>query len=132
MTRKSEDSRYEFFDYEPRNGFAITAYEEGLVGCRLQDTDFQTAAMGTEGGRVAGGGFLRVGPGRVGNRRLLGVQFEGAAAFGANMIEAALGFTGVDDILTAALRTTDNLFQRGEAHGWIVRQLDILTYARSA
>jgi hypothetical protein len=53
----------------------------------------------TDGGLVVEApGFLRV-------------ELESATAVGANMVEAALGLAGVDDVVAAALWTADDLFQ---------------------
>src|SRR5207248_2350825 len=40
------------------------------------------------------------------------VDLEGAAAVGANVIEAALGLAGVNNFTAAALRTANDLLQR--------------------
>ena len=37
------------------------------------------------------------------------IQLEGAAAIGAHVIEAALWFAGIDDLLAATLRTRNDI-----------------------
>lgn len=46
----------------------------------------------------------------------LGIEFEGAAAIGADVVVAALGLAGVDNFAAAALRTADDLLERLQRH----------------
>ena len=97
------------FDDQFRDSSAICT--QHLACILIQHDDLQAFAIRTGGCRFAGRwfgggqhGFAIEAPGA------LGIQLEGAATIGADVIEAALRLTGVDDIRALALRTADKLF----------------------
>jgi|SRR4051812_20919770 hypothetical protein len=115
-----ENARNEFLYQQLRNSLAISANQEGAFGIRSQNRHFQAATGGASGGCFPRSWLATVYPDFIGLASLLGVQFEGAAAFCANMVEAALRLARIDDVGAVALRATHNVFEGGETHADIL------------
>lgn len=128
------ESWHKLLHYQFRDRPAVGAQEQSLAGAVAQDRHSQAFATGAAGGGFAGlrlfradGGLLIKAP------CLLRVQFEGAAAVGANVIEAALGLAGVNNVAAAALRAANDLLERGQGHEGILAsscQLSALSFQR--
>lgn len=91
---------------------AIGAQEQGLVVGAAQNPNFEALATGAAGGGLARLRLIRLDCGlMVKAAGFLGIQLEGAAAISANVVEAALGLAGVDNVAAAALRAADDVLQ---------------------
>ncbi len=111
MIADLELSRYKFVDFERQQGTAIGTQQFCLLAIAVNDSDLETVTIG-----AAGGGLARCRLGELNGSLgielagLPGVDLKGAAAIGANVIEAALRLAGVDDVRAVALRTPDEVF----------------------
>ena len=103
---------HKFLHHQLRNGAAIGAKQQGFTVAAAQHRNLQAFTAGAAGGGLAGLRLIRTNSRFVVKAAgLLGVQFEGAAAVGANMVEAALGLAGINDFAAAALWAADDLLK---------------------
>jgi len=105
-------SRHKLLHHQPGNRAAVGAYEQSLAGAVAQDCDPQAFTRGASGGGLARLRLIALDCSFMFKAAgFLCVELEGAAAVGANMVEAALGLAGVDDFPAATLRTAHDFFE---------------------
>ena len=115
--RLFREPRHKLLHHQPGNRAAVGAYEQSLAGAVAQDCDPQAFTRGASGGGLARLRLIALDCSFMFKAAgFLCVELEGAAAVGTNMVEAALGLAGVDDVVAAALRAAHDLLERGKGH----------------
>jgi len=93
------------------------AQDESFVAAAAEDGHQQAFATGAAGGGLAGLRLFSIDRSLVVKTAgFLSIELEGAPAVGANVVVAALGLAGIDDVAAAALLAANDLLEREQRH----------------